>query len=69
MEKVFTTKSGTNLFVIYDGEDIKSFVTDGKKEEIWTALRQDMLNLTDFVARNMGTMLYMLTKQHGIKEQ
>lgn len=69
MEKVFTTNSGVNLFVTYDGEDIKSFITDGKKEEIWSALQEDMLSTTDFVGRNMGTILYMLTKQYGIIEQ
>ena len=69
MEKIFTTKSGVNLFVTYNGEDIKSFTTDGKKEEIWNALQEDMLDIHDFVARNMATMLYMLTKQIGIIEQ
>ena len=69
MEKVFTTKSGTNLFVICDGEDIKSFITDGKKEDIYKALQEDMLNPTDFVSHNLGTKLYALTKQYGIIEQ
>lgn len=69
MEKVFTTKGGTSLFVTYDGEDIKSFTTDGKREEIWKALQEDMLDLNDFVVRNTSTMLYMLTKKFGIIEQ
>jgi len=68
MEKVFTTKSGVSLFVTYDGEDIKSFITDGKKEEIFKALREDCASF-DFVARNMATMLLALTKKFGIEEQ
>lgn len=62
------TKSGTNLFIIYDGEDIKSFVTDGKKEEILEALREDSAS-SDFFARNMATVLLSLVEKFGIKEQ
>ena len=68
MEKVMTTKSGVNLFVIYDGEDIKSFVTDGKKEEIFKALHEDYTSF-DIIARNMATMLLALTEKFGIEEQ
>lgn len=63
-----TTKSGTNLFVTYDGEDIKSFTTDGKKEDVLKALHEDCAS-SDFVARNMATMLLALTKKFGIEEQ
>ena len=63
-----TTKSGVNLFVTYNGKDIESFVTDGKKEEIFNALHEDCASF-DFVARNMATMLLALTKKFGIKEQ
>jgi hypothetical protein len=68
MEKVFTTNSGVSLFVTYDGEDIKSFTTDGKKEEIIKALREDYAS-SDFIARNLAVMLLALTKKFGIKEQ
>ena len=68
MDKVFTTNSGVNLFVTYDGEDIKSFTTDGKKEEIIKALREDYAS-SDFIARNLATKLLALTKKFGIKEQ
>ena len=68
MEKVFTTKGGTSLFVTYNGEDIESFTTDGKKEDVIKALREDCASF-DFIARNMATMLLALTKKFGIKEQ
>lgn len=68
MGKVFTTNSGVSLFVTYDGEDIKSFTTDGKKEEIIKALREDCAS-SDFIARNLADKLLALTKKFGIKEQ
>lgn len=67
MEKVMTTNSGTSLFITYDGEDIKCFITDGKKEDVLKALREKSASF-DFAARNMATVLLALTKKFGIKE-
>jgi hypothetical protein len=68
VEKVFITESGISLFVTYNGEKIESFITDGKKEEIWAALQKDILDRTDFVTYNTATLLYAITKQFGIIE-
>lgn len=68
MEKIFTTKSGVTLYAEIKGEDVKSFSTDGKAEEIISALKEDY-NSLDFVAKNMASMLLVLISKLGIKEQ
>ena len=68
MEKIFTTKSGITLYAKIEGDDVKSFFTDGKAEEIIAALKEDY-NSLDFVAKNMASMLLALISKLGIKEQ
>lgn len=68
MEKVFTTNKGTSLFMIDHGNEDISFKTDGKKEDIWKALKEDMCD-PDFEIRNTAVILYATTKALGIDEQ
>jgi hypothetical protein len=68
MEKIFTTKSGITLYAEINGEDVKSFSTNGKAKEIISALKEDYYSL-DFVARNMASVLLALISKLGIKEQ